>query len=101
DADHQIKRHADHVDIKIGIFEAFLTRTIETAGDPMNPDRSPEIVGFAKKRFEIRIVEIALPDRSRDHRADQPQIFDRSAQLLGCLVRLLESDGGNAFYSTI
>ena len=101
DADHQIKRHTDHVDIKIGIFEAFLTRTIETAGDPMNAHRSAEIVGFAKKRFEIRIVEIPLPDRSRDHRADEAQIFDRAAQLLGRLVRLLESDGGNAFYSTV
>ena len=78
DADHQVKRHTDHVDIKIGVFKTLLTRTIETAGDPVNAHRSAEIVGFAKKRFEIRIVEIALPDRSRDHRADQPQIFDRS-----------------------
>jgi len=29
----------------------------------MNAHRCAEIVGFAKKRFEIRIVEIPLPDR--------------------------------------
>ena len=85
------------MDIKIRILETFLTRTIEAAGDPMDAHRSAEIVGFAKKRFEIRIVEIPLPDRSRDHRADEAQIFDRAAQLLGRLVRLLKSDGGNAF----
>ena len=63
DADHQVKRHTDHVDIKIRVFKTFLTRAIETASDPMNAHRCAEIVGFAKKRFEIRIVEIPLPDR--------------------------------------
>src|SRR6185503_17032568 len=101
DADHQIERHANHVNIEIGIFEAFLTWAIEAAGDPVHADGDAEVVGFTEERLEERIVEIARANGARDHRADEPKIFDRSVELLGCHVWVLKCDGGDAAHTAV
>ena len=86
----KIKRHADHVNVEVGIFEPLLTGAVEATGDPVHADGDAELVGFAEKWRKVGIVEVSRADDARNHRANEAEIFDRAAQLLGGFSGILQ-----------
>src|SRR6266481_761704 len=80
DSDHQIERHTDHMDVKIRVLEAFLTRAVETTCNPVDPYRCSKFIRLIEKWLEVGIVEIPLTGDSRNHGSHATELLDRSSK---------------------
>src|SRR5258708_36135487 len=56
DSNHQIKRHSHGVNVEIRIFKFLLPRTVVTTCDPVDTNRSSEIICLSKEFVEMRVV---------------------------------------------
>src|SRR3954453_8521774 len=56
-ANHQVNRHANHVNVKVSLLKSLLTRAVKAAGYPMDANGRAELIGFTKERIKVRVIE--------------------------------------------